>query len=478
MDNFRLAKKYLEKGNIERAAEICLAADDRGFPIKKAVILLAEMYLKDMFSDQLLKKIIQNNKIKMFIVAKHIVNLKKRKVLDLYKKILEVFPEDAHTLTNIAASYIDFGEIEEAFKCSIKAIKKEPLSAAYNNLSICYDAFGNTQKAYECAQKANKLNTQKTIFFSSIHTLLKQKKFKEGYDLYLKFYIQNYPNRIIQIWSGQKKEIDKTVKILVDKGYGDAFMFCRYIPFLAKYFKKIKIEAKDFTYEIFKNNYSDIKNCQVEITKSERNEYGFFTTENDTDFTIPILFLPYCLNMDFKKIPYANGYLKADEEKVNYFKNKYFNTTKLKVGICWNCGKNLEKNSTAVFRNCNLRNFEKLFDNDKIQFYSFQKNYKQRTEKYLQIIDFTDELENFDDTLAALKNLDLLISVDTSVANLAGASGVKTFLMLPKLHDWRWFEDEETTPWYKSVKIFKQTKFNNWTDVIEKINKELNDINI
>ncbi|MCQ2788904.1 MAG: hypothetical protein MJ229_00860 [bacterium] len=477
MKNFRLAKENIAKGNIEKAVELCLAAEGKDFPIRKAVILLAEMYLKDMFSDQLLKKTIQNNKQKMFIVAQYIIELKKRKVIDLYKKILEIFPEDSATLTNFSSCCILFGEIEKAFEYSNLAIKKEPRFESYCNLSICYEAFGDTQKALEYAQKAYKINNE-TISFTYINSLLKQKKFKEGYDLYFKFYIQNYPNRISQIWLNQKQEMDKTVKVLVDKGYGDAFMFCRYIPFLAKYFKKIKIEAKDYTYEIFKNNYSDIKNCQVEITKSERNKYGFYTTEEDTDFSIPILFLPYCLNMDFKKIPDAKGYLKANEEKVNYFKNKYFNTNKLKVGICWNGRKNLEKNSTAKFRNCDLEELEKLFDNDKIQFYSFQKDYKQRTEKYPQIIDFTEEFENFDDTLAALKNLDLLISVDTSVANLAGASGVKTFLMLPKLHDWRWFEDKKTTPWYQSVKIFKQTKFNDWTDVIENINKELKKINI
>ena len=72
-----------------------------------------------------------------------------------------------------------------------------------------------------------------------------------------------------------------------------------------------------------------------------------------------------------------------------------------------------------------------------------------------------------------MKNLDLFITIDSSVLHLAGALGVKTFLMLPENTEWRWFYDNKTTPWYNSIRIFRQTKQEDWSDVVSNIAKEL-----
>ena len=93
--------------------------------------------------------------------------------------------------------------------------------------------------------------------------------------------------------------------------------------------------------------------------------------------------------------------------------------------------------------------------------------------KEFPMIDLAPYIKDFSDTAGFLENMDLLITIDTSIANLAGAMGIKTFMLLPYETEWRWFYDTEKTPWYDSVKIFKQTIPLVWKDVIEKVKNEL-----
>ena len=82
-------------------------------------------------------------------------------------------------------------------------------------------------------------------------------------------------------------------------------------------------------------------------------------------------------------------------------------------------------------------------------------------------------IKDYTDTAIFLKNIDILVTIDTSIAHLAGAMGIKTFLLLPYDSEWRWFTDEEKTPWYDSIKIFKQKEPNNWKDVIQRVKNEI-----
>ena len=144
----------------------------------------------------------------------------------------------------------------------------------------------------------------------------------------------------------------------------------------------------------------------------------------------------------------------------------------ISFGICWEAGAtNLRE---QIHRTLNVELFENIINLDKTSVYSFQvnpslDNYK----KYSNLIDLGSTFKSFDDTAAALKNLDLLVTVDTSVAHLAGALGVKTFLILPYCPDWRWFDNDKTTEWYDSVTIFKQVNHDDWSEVFNNILSQL-----
>ena len=111
---------------------------------------------------------------------------------------------------------------------------------------------------------------------------------------------------------------------------------------------------------------------------------------------------------------------------------------------------------------------------DNIQVYSFQVDDTLKgCEQFPQIVNLGKDFKDFSDTAEALMAMDVLVTVDTSVAHLAGALGVKTYLLLPYATDWRWFNDTKTTPWYKSVEIFKQTDSISWEEPINNIIEKL-----
>jgi ADP-heptose:LPS heptosyltransferase len=110
-------------------------------------------------------------------------------------------------------------------------------------------------------------------------------------------------------------------------------------------------------------------------------------------------------------------------------------------------------------------------------FYSLQKGPAAEEVASIQhgsrIVDLSEHLEDFTDTAAILANLDLLITVDTSVAHLAGAMGKPAWVLVPRVSDWRWLHDRTDSPWYPTMRLFRQSKIGEWDDVIEQIEQEL-----
>lgn len=174
--------------------------------------------------------------------------------------------------------------------------------------------------------------------------------------------------------------------------------------------------------------------------------------------------IAFALDKDFEQIPYSSGYLAAKKFDIV--------SDKLKVGLCWEAGGTGLR--TMINRTIDIKKLESFFDLNEVQFYSFQvKDTFDGNNKYPQMINLAKDFKDFEDTAKAMLAMDVIITVDTCVAHLAGALGVKTFLMLPFSSDWRWFEDIKTTPWYDSVEFFKQQNPSSWVEPIEEIKCKL-----
>ena len=338
------------------------------------------------------------------------------------------------------------------------------------NLATSYSKDTSTRKKmYYCLEKAKSINPEMhglNFLYASYY--LSQRQFKKGYKYYVRRDMNSQDDidwfkRFKRPWKGGNYK-SETLLIYGDQGLGDQIQFFRYLPFIAKKFKSLKVVVAESLIDLFKRSYENNKN--IKFYKRENKRLPSY------DKSVFMAALIYYLNKGFKNIPYSAGYLISDDKKNEEYKTKYFNTDKFKVGICWESGSSAIRDQ--IHRTLNVELFEDIINMPDAKIYSFQvkpslENYK----KYPNLIDLGATFNDFDDTAAALKNLDVLVTVDTSVAHLAGALGIKTFMILPYCPDWRWFDNDKTTEWYDSITIFKQKINEDWDTVFERIVKQL-----
>jgi hypothetical protein len=172
-----------------------------------------------------------------------------------------------------------------------------------------------------------------------------------------------------------------------------------------------------------------------------------------------------------KKIPYIS----SDKLLIEEWRSKlHYDNSKLKIGLVWSGNPN---NVKLGYKSCFLHTFSSLTNLDGVTFYSLQKGKPAEQAKNppdgIKVIDLTEEINDFSDTAALIDNLDLVISVDTAVAHLTGALGKPVWTLLPFAPDWRWMLNREDSPWYPTMRLFRQSSPGDWESVIAKVKDEL-----
>lgn len=406
-----------------------------------------------------------------------------KKAVELANRMYELYPNNVDAIVDKVKALTHSGKMIEAEKLCLEGLKNNQNSAALwfqigflkeliycddRQAIECYKAaaeLGNAAAEYNIAVSLQKLgrfeeaeNYYKQMldkFPKDINTItslgmcyLTQKKFKEGYELFFRRDKSKFKELSNNFWSPGEK-LNSEINIICDQGFGDHIMFARYLKFLDAY--KVNVGTRSALMELFAKNFPNINFIKYEELNPEIQ-------------TIFITDLPYVLGMDFREIPFSEGYLEAAPTCVE--------NDKLKVGFCWEAGAAGIRN--MINRTINIKLFEPMLNLENIQIYSFQvDDTLGGNEKYPQMINLAKNFKNFADTASALKSMDVVVTVDTSVAHLSGALGVKTFLLLPYASDWRWFSDTKTTPWYKSIEIFKQQDHISWEKEIGEIVKRL-----
>ena len=336
----------------------------------------------------------------------------------------------------------------------------------YYNLGVCCKHSEDYAGAEKYLRKVHSI--KKRVGADYNYTLgsiyMAQKKMKLGY----KYYSEREPKQYMNYrerknyWDG-KDYPNEVLYITSEQGYGDNIQFSRFVPYVAKKFKKVYYAVDESLYDLFKRSFKKYKN--VEIIK-----FGVFKPYNKF---LMIMDIQNLLNISYHNIPQQEPYMITDEEKDYNDKIQFFRGDELKIGLNWRAkGMGLRD---AVYRTIDAPYyFKKLFELEGNKYYSFQMNdIFEMCEKYPQIVDLEEHIQTFDDTASLLKNLDVLITVDTALAHLAGAMGVKTYLLLCKAPDWRCFDNDKKTEWYPSVTIIKQHDRRTWEDVAEELFNEI-----
>jgi hypothetical protein len=193
------------------------------------------------------------------------------------------------------------------------------------------------------------------------------------------------------------------------------------------------------------------------------------------DYQSPLLTLPLAFHTNLYTIPNAVRYINLDNHpnKTMEWKVRLGSKLKLRVGLVWSGNPN-HKNDYN--RSILLMDILPFLPNQ-CEYVSLQKEVREVDKLTLDsnphILNFAGHLNDFLDTAALIDNLDLVISVDTSVAHLSAALGKESWVLLPHVPDWRWLLDREDSPWYPSMKLYRQTSIGNWSGALERVKSDL-----
>ena len=248
----------------------------------------------------------------------------------------------------------------------------------------------------------------------------------------------------------------KTVLVHWEQGLGDTIQFCRYAGLLADHAAKVLFAPQPVLKPLLPSLDS-----RIELVDADNPPVGF-------DAHIPLMSLPGLFGTSLETIPAKHAYLSADPGLIAAWKEKLPGRA-FKIGICWQGNSD---NSEDVFRSFPASLFAPLAQLENVQLISLQTGAGQTLPSGVQ--SFAEEdFAPFAQTAALIANLDLVISADTAIAHLAGALGVPTWVALGHVPEWRWMLDRPDTPWYPSMRLFRQKNHSDWDGVFEDIRAAL-----
>lgn len=367
------------------------------------------------------------------------------KAVEIYLELLKERPNDAGILYNTAYTLKKLGRIQEAMPYYEAALKKNPNhSEAHFSLGLAYLVTGDFTRGWPEYEWRWQRNTQLT-----------PRNF-------------NKPQ-----WDGSSLD-GKTILLHAEQGLGDTFQFIRYAKLIKEQYNATIIFASQ------KPLYTIMSHCCPYIDQVATLD----AIPAAFDVHAPLLSLPFILKSDEHTIPKDIPYIVPNEKLVEEWKQKLGTDTKFKVGICWQGNSKYSTpflRSVVAAKSIALKQLAPLGSVENITFYSLQKEngvdqLSQLPEQF-KLVTFDDTFDQdngrFMDTAAVIKNLDLVITIDTSICHLAAAIGTPVWTFIPEPPDWRWLLNRTDTPWYPNMRLFRQKKSGDWESVIAEVATEL-----
>jgi tetratricopeptide (TPR) repeat protein len=386
--------------------------------------------------------------------------------IESFNNALKIKPGFSLSYLGIGNTLREMGQLDAAVTSFQKAIAIDPtFSEAHNNLGLALMDLGLHESAissYNTAknQTPDSAEVRKNI---GIINLLKG-NFKIGWEEYSwRRFEKNteLTKRIYSqpLWNGEDLN-GKTIFVYTEQGFGDTIQFVRYLDLLREQGGRVVLDAQ----------------LSLVPLLEEMESINVLLKENDLippfDFHVPLMELPRLFSTNAENIPAPNAYLMANEELVEAWKERLGPKKGYRVGIVW-AGSPTHQDDYN--RSMMPELFIPLTKVPGVSVFSFLVGRKDNTSQIFDdnISDLSKSLTNFAETAAAITNMDLVISVDTAVVHLAGALGKPVWTLLQFNPDWRWMLDRNDSPWYSSMKLFRQEKRQDWQSVIERVTSDL-----
>jgi hypothetical protein len=262
------------------------------------------------------------------------------------------------------------------------------------------------------------------------------------------------------LWLGEAPLQGKTILLHSEQGLGDTIQFSRYASLVAKSGTQVLLEVQKPLVGILKG----LEGVSQAFAQGE--PLPAF------DYHCPLLSLPLALRTTLKTIPADIPYIKAGQRELEVWSNRLGRKTKPRIGLAWSGSPTHKKDHN---RNIEVASLLPHLPNG-CEYFALQKDVREHDKAALSqsvVRYFGEELKDFRDTAALCELVDLVVSVDTSIAHLGGALGKPTWILLPYPPDWRWLLNRSDSPWYPTVKLYRQSSNMKWGSVLESMRHDL-----
>jgi tetratricopeptide (TPR) repeat protein len=388
--------------------------------------------------------------------------------LAAYDRALAIKPDLAEAWVGRGNVYTDIKRYDEAFAAYDRALTIKP------NLEIAWLGRGNAlgdlkryDEAFTAYDKALSINPRfgEAHFSEGLLRLLLGDA-ERGWNKYewrweTKERRGSKRDFLQPRWSGCDDINKKTILIHAEQGLGDTIMGCRYIPMVAALGAEVIAEVQP----PLKSLLQSLDGVSTLIAKGE--------PIPQFDVQCPLMSLPLAFRTTLESIPANIPYLSASRSTIEKWRSKIVGTG-IKIGIAWAGNPNFQKDHD---RSILLQNVLPILKVKDARVFCLQKDLRDGDNIILndtpEVVRLDGEINDFQDTAAIMTALDLIISSDTSIVNLAGALGIPVWVLLPFNADWRWFLDREDSPWYPTARLFRQKIIGDWTTVVAEVCMEL-----
>jgi tetratricopeptide (TPR) repeat protein len=369
------------------------------------------------------------------------------------------FSEAMINLGNILREQGNFGESATLYRAAHSA---NPASThALGNLGLALLNLNNPAEAAEAYTKALRISPDNGDIRMSLGIAqLMQGNYADGWQNYearrqAEHFTANHKRFTINRWEGETIQGRKLL-VYAEQGFGDTLQFCRYLPLLSDQGAEVHFECQRPMLELSHS----LQGVKTVIARKD--------SLPEVDYCVSLMSIPHIFGTTLESVPANVPYLSSSSQKVSFFRAQ-LNGAALKVGLVWLGNPDRQDD---YMRSCPETALAPILAVDDVQFVSLQIG-RTPPNSLSDLLDFGAQSTNFDDTAAAIAALDLVITVDTATAHLAGAIGKPVWVMLGHHADWRYLMDRETSPWYPTMRLFRQLSHGDWAGLTATIAHQL-----
>jgi tetratricopeptide (TPR) repeat protein len=382
-----------------------------------------------------------------------------------YRRAVELVPSYAEAHSNLGNALRALRRLDEAISAYTRALELKPTFAdAFSNRALTYHLLARFDEAIADFRRAiatQPLHGNAHAGLAMNHLL--RGRFSEGFVEYeWRWRSSELPSRppIAAPWKGEDPR-GKRLLVHAEQGLGDTLHFCRYLPLLRERGAKVVLHVQGPLRSLIRGAMPWLE----------------LVAEGEplpaTDAQCSLLSLPHLFGTTLDTVPATIPYLHAEEEAASRFASMMGRGPKLKVGIVW---AGSTKHLNDVDRTMALSTLAPILAVERVRFFSLQIGARPGDCLPDPVTDLAPELIDFAQTAGAMAALDLLISVDTAPVHLAGAMGKPVWVLLPFVPDWRWLLEREDSPWYPTLRLFRQQTRGDWRAPVDAVAKALNEL--